>query len=171
MTGEVAQKLRQSGSKSACRWLTVADFCNLHNFHEYSHMAHLFPLLVCTEASAYANKISMSNGISLPILCCENTLAEEIQHIIQEYGNGEAVDPIKWINSAYKPTPTIIEVAQALYAGHDVREISYKESDDNDIAVTMNRIDKIIEDSKKHHYKSICCNRPIIPRLAKRRKK
>lgn len=135
----------------------VMDYAlDLHNFHEYSHMAHLFPLLVCTEASAYANKISMSNGISLPILCCENTLAEEIQHIIQEYGNGEAVDPIKWINSAYKPTPTIIEAAQALYAGHDVREISYKESDDNDIAVTMNRIDKIIEDSKKHHYKSIC---------------
>lgn len=50
----------------------VMDYAlDLHNFHEYSHMAHLFPLLVCTEASAYANKISMSNGISLPILCCE----------------------------------------------------------------------------------------------------
>ena len=27
VAGEVAQKLRQRGSKSACRWLTAADFC------------------------------------------------------------------------------------------------------------------------------------------------
>ena len=27
VTGEVAQKLRQGGSKSACRWLTAVDFC------------------------------------------------------------------------------------------------------------------------------------------------
>ena len=26
-TDEVAQKLRQSGSKNVCRWLTIADFC------------------------------------------------------------------------------------------------------------------------------------------------
>lgn len=56
----------------------------------------------------------------------------------------------------YKPTPTIIEAAQALYSGHDVREISYKESDENDIAVTTAQIDKIVEDSKKNHWKSIC---------------
>ena len=29
MTGEVAQKLRQGGSKSACRWLTAVDFCTV----------------------------------------------------------------------------------------------------------------------------------------------
>lgn len=31
-----------------------------------------------------------------------------------------------------------------------------KESDENDIAVTTARIDKIVEDSKKNHWKSIC---------------
>ena len=135
----------------------VVDYAlDLHNFHARSHIAQLFPFLVCTEASAYANKISMDNGISSPILCCENTLAGEIRSILQDYGNGDAVNPVQWINSKYKPTPTIIEAAQALYSGHDVREISYKESDENDIAVTTARIDEIVEDSKKNHWKSIC---------------
>ena len=70
----------------------VVDYAlDLHNFHARSHIAQLFPFLVCTEASAYANKISMDNGISSPILCCENTLAGEIRSILQDYGNGDAV--------------------------------------------------------------------------------
>ena len=135
----------------------VVDYAlDLHNFHDASHAAHLFPLLICTEASSHANEISVENGISSPVLCCERTLAEEILRIVHNYDNGAIVDPVQWINSVYKPTPTIIEAAQALYAGHDVREISHKESDDNDIAVTTALIDKIIEDSRKNHWKSIC---------------
>lgn len=135
----------------------VVDYAlDLHNFHASSHTAHLFPLLICTEAPAHPNEVRIASGISSPILCCESTLLQEIQHIIHDYDTGTIIDPKKWINSMYKPTPTIIEAAQALYSGHDVREISHKESDDNDIAVTTARIDKIIEDSKKNHWKSIC---------------
>ncbi|EFY07723.1 DNA/RNA helicase domain-containing protein [Succinatimonas hippei] len=135
----------------------VVDYAlDLHNFHEASHAIYLFPFLVCTDALAHTNEISMNKGISSPILCCKNTLIGEILHIIYNYNHGAIVDPIQWINSVYKPTPNIIEAAQALYSGHDVREISYKESDDNDIAVTTALIDKIIADSKKNHWKSIC---------------
>ena len=135
----------------------VVDYAlDLHNFHEASHTAQLFPFLVCTEASMNTNAISIDNGISSPVLCCENTLVGEILNIVHNYDNGTVVDPVQWFNSMYKPTPTIIEAAQALYSGHGVREISYKESDENDIAVTTARIDKIVEDSKKNHWKSIC---------------
>ena len=135
----------------------VMDYAlDLHNFHESSHTANLFPILVCTGASPHANEIRVENGISSPVFCCEDTLANEIQRIIHDHDNGTTIDPTQWINSMYKPTPTIIEAAQALYSGHDVREISYKESDDNDIAATTAKIDKIIEDSKKNHWKSIC---------------
>lgn len=41
---------------------------------------------------------------------------------------GYYLDPIKWENSIYKPTPTIIEAAQALYQGHSVKEISRSDS-------------------------------------------
>lgn len=36
----------------------VVDYAlDLHNFHEASHTAHLFPFLVCTEASENTNAI------------------------------------------------------------------------------------------------------------------
>ena len=73
----------------------VADYAlDLHNFHEASHTAPLFPFLVCTEASANTNVISRDNGISSPILCCENTLAGEILNVIHNYDNGTAVNPM-----------------------------------------------------------------------------
>lgn len=135
----------------------VVDYAfDLRNFHEESHLAHLFPFLVCTKASATNNEIIIEDNISSPIFCSESNLLKEILNIIENYDNGIVINSKQWINSIYKPTPTIIEAAQALYSGHDVQEISHKESDENDIAVTTARIDKIIEDSKKNHWKSIC---------------
>lgn len=135
----------------------VVDYAlDLHNFHMASQNACLFPVLVCTAAQAHLNDTTIENGIATATLCCENTIEQEIQRIVRDYGDGTVIDPMQWINSMYKPTPTIIEAAQALYSGHDVREISYKESDDNDIAATTEQIDKIIENSKNFHWKSIC---------------
>jgi len=36
-----------------------------------------------------------------------------------------------WEGSPYKPTPTIIEAARALYSGHNVEEITRNEAGDN----------------------------------------
>ena len=129
---------------------------DLHNFHEESHETDLFPVLVCTAAPAVPNNVELRNHIATPMRCNEQNLASEIKRISEAFDAAKAVDANAWVNSSYKPTPTIIEAAQALYAGHDVREISHKESDDNDIAVTTACIDEIIENSKRNGWKSIC---------------
>ena len=129
---------------------------DLHNFHEASHDTDLFPVLVCTEAPIEVNNIVLRNHIASPMRCNEHNLASEIKRISEAFETSESLDANAWVNSLYKPTPTIIEAAQALYAGHDVREISHKESDDNDIAVTTACIDEIIENSKRNGWKSIC---------------
>ena len=129
---------------------------DLHNFHEASHETDLFPVLVCTAAPALPNSVELRNHIATPMRCNEQNLASEIKRISEAFDTTKEVDANAWVNSSYKPTPTIIEAAQALYAGHDVREISHKESDDNDIAVTTACIDEIIENSKRNGWKSIC---------------
>ena len=129
---------------------------DLHNFHEASHETDLFPVLVCTVAPDVPNNVELRNHIATPMRCNEQNLASEIKRISEAFDTTKAVDANAWVNSSYKPTPTIIEAAQALYAGHDVREISHKESDDNDIAVTTACIDEIIENSKRNGWKSIC---------------
>ena len=129
---------------------------DLHNFHEASHETDLFPVLVCTAATAVPNNVEIRNHIATPMRCNEQNLAAEIKRISEAFDTSKTIDANAWVNSSYKPTPTIIEAAQALYAGHDVREISHKESDDNDIAVTTACIDEIIENSKRNGWKSIC---------------
>ena len=61
-----------------------------------------------------------------------------------------------WVNSPYMPTPTIIEAAQALYRGHDVKEIFRSDSDSYNLSLTSDIINKIIDYSKSHNKKSIC---------------
>ena len=129
---------------------------DLHNFHEESHETDLFSVLVCTAAPAIENNVELRNHIATPMRCNENNLASEIKRISEVFDTSKTINANAWVNSSYKPTPTIIEAAQALYAGHDVREISHKESDDNDIAVTTACIDEIIENSKRNGWKSIC---------------
>ncbi|MHC5143354.1 MAG: DUF2075 domain-containing protein, partial [Planctomycetota bacterium] len=66
------------------------------------------------------------------------------------------MDPDAWQQSIYKPTPTIIEAAQALYKGHSVQEISRSDGSAINLSRTSDAIAKIIDDSKLHNRKSIC---------------
>ena len=68
-------------------------------------------------------------------------------------------DPINadvWLDSIYKPTPTIIEAAQALYQGHNVEEISRSDAGAINLSRTAKAISSIIEDCKKNNKKAIC---------------
>ena len=78
-----------------------------------------------------------------------------IQGCFLEKGN-TSIEPHKWETSIYKPTPTIIEAAQALYKGHGVKEISHSDGGAINLSKTSNCINEIINHSKTHSKKSIC---------------
>src|SRR5690606_38372849 len=61
-----------------------------------------------------------------------------------------------WAESGYKPTPTIIEAAQALYQGHDVQEISRSDAGATNLSITADCIFDIISHSRQSGRKSIC---------------
>ena len=91
----------------------------------------------------------------LPLKCNKNNLNETILNLCQEF-DGDYIDPMDWENSVYKPTPTIIEAAQALYHGHSVKEISRSDSGAENLTKTADAIGKIIDKSKTQKIKSIC---------------
>ena len=63
------------------------------------------------------------------------------------------IDANEWLDSTYKPTPTIIEAAQALYRNHNVADIT--RNDAEDLTVTTETIKSIIAKSKAEKKKSI----------------
>lgn len=54
------------------------------------------------------------------------------------------------------PTPTIVEAAQALYRGHNVHDITRSDAGAENLTVTTDEINHIIEHSKANGRKSIC---------------
>lgn len=134
----------------------VVDYAlDLNSFHEESHDKVLVPMLISTEAPDLRNNISfLKEKILNPILCNKENLGELINSISSSV-IGNNFCPNDWLNSIYKPTPTIIEAAQALYHGHDVEDISRNDASAINLTRTTETISKIIDYTKENNRKSI----------------
>lgn len=131
---------------------------DLKNFHEGSHDQIICPILIATEAHETDFDIALSeDNIFEPILSDGKNLIHIIQKVL-----GSAINKTPYINhedwlvSSYKPTPNIIEAAQALYEGHAVDEISRSDAGATNLTVTSDEIGKIILRSKEKNEKAIC---------------
>jgi len=135
----------------------VLDYAlDLKNFHEGSHNIKLFPMLIATHGKVINNKIeSLQDLLFKPVYVNEDNIYQNIK-LCLAYSNREQISFDSWTNSIYKPTPTIIEAAQALYKGHNVQEISRSDSGAINLSITTNEINSIIESSKHSGEKSIC---------------
>ena len=87
---------------------------DLKNFHEKSHDRAIVPIVVSTEADDYSLTIeSYPDRVFLPIKSNKENFSSHIKIIATSINEKIALDPTAWIESIYKPTPTIIEAAQA----------------------------------------------------------
>ena len=130
---------------------------DLKNFHEQSHSRAIVPIVIATEAVDNDLAIqSYTDRVYHPIKSNQNNFVSHIKQLAEEINEEQALDPVEWIESIYKPTPTIIEAAQALYKGHSVKEISRSDSGAVNLGATSETIAKIIDSSKTKNRKSIC---------------
>lgn len=129
---------------------------DLINFHAESDRQKVIPVLVATQADEKDSDWSKLTQLEDVLCCNELNLKETIEQIIQQHAGIERIDAMRWLNSVYKPTPTIIEAAQALYQGHQVEEISRSDAGAINLELSSNQIESIIETSKRTHQKTIC---------------
>ena len=131
----------------------VYDYAlDLLNFQKESHDKLIVPIMVSTNAPRYQNTLTERERIIEPIRCNAQNLGVSIN---QQYNEPE-FNYALWENSEYLPTPTIVEAAQALYRGHNVHEITRSDAGAENLTVTTDEINRIIDYSKANHRKSIC---------------
>lgn len=165
----------KAGSKDHDRYAKdqVLDYAlDMKNFHKGSHHKYIVPILISTKAKEQENEIVWyQDRVASPLLSNGRDLSEIIMHVLADIqklelgvaaGLGfsdteqESLNNEEWLETGYKPTPTIIEAAQALYQGHSVEEISRSDAGTKNLTHTADCISNIIKYSKKHHKKSIC---------------
>jgi len=130
---------------------------DLNNFHEGSHAKNIIPILVADKAEEKKNIYTKSlDNLQNTIVANENNLSEVISETLLKFKSLENINVDFWEKSIYKPTPTIIEAATALYKKHSVSEISRSDSGAENLSVTSECISDIIDHSKKTNRKSIC---------------
>jgi hypothetical protein len=130
---------------------------DLNNFHEGSHGKIIIPVLVADMGPMIENRyINSCDNLYETIFANSTNLTQIINSTLLHFEESFSIDAEVWENSIYKPTPTIIEAATALYKKHNVREISRSDSGAENLSITSECISQIIDFSKDNSKKSIC---------------
>ncbi len=136
----------------------VTDYAlDLKNFHSGSHSRVIIPVVIATDAPSKPVQLSLwPDDVAEPILSDGAGLDRLLLETVRRFSRQPALSPQEWMASGYKPTPTIIEAAQALYRSHRVDEITRSDAGAKNLSVTTARIATIIEKAKVNNHKAVC---------------
>ena len=138
----------------------VTDYAlDLKNFHESSHDLYIVPILIATKAAEVPVSLALTphnDKLFAPVRSNGNSFGDIIREIHDFVGEVPAIDGTKWQLGGYRPTPTIIEAATALYNGHAVAEISRSDAGGADLHRTSQTISNLISDARANSYKVVC---------------
>ena len=140
----------------------LAYALDLKDFHAFSEHRRIVPILIPTNFPRYTSSIQYSVydcDIYNPFVTGEQHLYQIIEAVLENDG-GQSIDPnewgANWLISPYKPTPTIVEAARALYQNHSVENITRHGADEIKTEATTQCVIDIIEKTKQRLGKSIC---------------
>ncbi len=131
---------------------------DLKNFHEASHEIAIAPVLIATAAKPQEIEIQITvhdDKLIRPIRSNGDDLFELIVKTLASL-DSPIIDTYSWEAGRYLPTPTIVEAARAMYAGHSVQSISRHDAGVHNLAVTSASVDRIIDISRRKNKKVIC---------------
>lgn len=137
----------------------VMDYVlDLKNFHAGSQHRNIYPILIATSGTPLTEqKIVLSDdGVCATLFGTPENLANLLWRCLAEECDDSITWQKVWASSGYHPTPTIIEAAQALYAGHSVAEISRSDAGTINLSQTTEAVKAIINQAMTQHRKSIC---------------
>ena len=115
-------------------------------------------MLIATEAKDNISLLEITpqdDKLLSPIKTNAKLLGEVI-HIVLQYLDDDNIDINKWELGRYRPTPTIVEAAMALYNNHSVEDITRSDAGAINLSQTTDAISEIIHFSKSNSRKSIC---------------
>jgi hypothetical protein len=130
---------------------------DLKNFQEASHSVSIVPLLIATGATRsprlklQADEDKVYHPIRVHLASFREAIDEALRTV-----TGKMLDDQEWSTAPYRPTPTIIEAARALYAQHSVEAIARYDAGAQNLRVTSRRIEELVDEARARRRKVIC---------------
>ncbi len=129
---------------------------DLKSFHETSHDKRIIPMLVATLAPPQSIGLGFApDGVARPLCLSAADVLPAVRQTAAASG-GAPFDAVDWAAGPYRPTPTIIEAAQALFRGHSVAEISRSEAGAENLTRTADAIRAAIHSAQVDGKKALC---------------
>lgn len=129
---------------------------DLKNFHEASHHLSIIPILIASEGiESEPELFTDEDGVFRPVAVNPTKLRTVIQMGLDRYA-GTSIGPENWLQAPYRPTPTIIEAARALYADHSVDAIARSDAGAKNLKETSLRIEELMDEAAREKRKIIC---------------
>lgn len=132
---------------------------DLADFHLPSRESCIFPIVVGSKSRNPEQHVRNQGQKVFPALEIKlNELSSLLSEITSYFStqNKEHPDPQLWNRGEYKPVPTIIDAACALYAGSDVREIANSGASRDSLDQTTQALLRAISDAEKNLERVIC---------------
>ncbi len=130
---------------------------DLKNFHQASHPLTIVPLLVATDApDRPALQLTPDpDGVVRPVKANGASFRDAIDLAVSRFA-AEPIDAEQWAAASYRPTPTIIEAARALYARHSVEEIARHDAGAENLRVTSQHLEELVAEARRERRKIVC---------------
>ena len=118
----------------------------------------IIPILLAPLAQSilFINFKDETNHVQPTVKANDKNLSEVIlaAYYLNHNDANDSINAIEWENSVYNPTPTIIQAAQALFAGHKVETIT-KNGAEN-LTTTTTYVINAIATAKRENKKIVC---------------
>ena len=130
---------------------------SLRDFHEVSQRRLVVPILCAEKAPDRPTLIAVADGVADLVLTNGMTLGRALTALEQHIDpNAAELDAIGFDLSPYRPTPTIIEAAQALYAGHEIADIGRGDAGDAELQAAASTLQAIAARTEMERTHTVC---------------
>ena len=134
----------------------------LKNFYEANRDKYVVPILIATKAPDSECSEGADLGIDKLFTLFKaniNKMEQYIDLIRSKYGS-EIITSEKefedWINSPFKPNPTIIQSARSIYMNNQVDDFFRFDAGEENLKVTEHTVEEIVKTAKENKKKIIC---------------
>jgi hypothetical protein len=149
----------KSSTADAAALRQAEDYAmELHDFHAESRGRVLIPVVCAGAATRVLGEFDTQHLVARPSTSAPHDLAALLVELYRAHHEQAAapLDPSAWLDSAYLPTPTILEAARALYAGHEIADISRAEASGEQLERTERAVHEVAARAHARGQRAIC---------------